>query len=58
MPEQMSEEEINKVIVEVFSKVQPESIKDLGKVMKEITPLVKGKADMSLVNKLIKEKLN
>ncbi len=58
MPEQMSEEKINKVIVEVFSKVQPESIKDLGKVMKEITPLVKGKADMSLVNKLIKEKLN
>ena len=58
MPEQMSEEEINKVIEEVFSKVMPQSVKDMGKVMKEITPLVKGKADMSLVNKLIKDRLN
>ena len=58
MPEQMSEEEINKVIEEVFSKVMPQSVKDMGKIMKEITPLVKGKADMSLVNKLIKDRLN
>ena len=58
MPRQMSEEEINKVIDELFNKVQPTSVKDMGKVMKEIAPLVKGKADMSLVNKLIKDRLN
>ena len=58
MPRQMSEEEINKVIDEIFNKVQPTSVKDMGKVMKEIAPLVKGKADMSLVNKLIKDRLN
>lgn len=58
MPEQMSEEEVVKVIDEVFAQVKPESARDMGKVIKAITPLVKGKADMSLVSKLIKERLN
>lgn len=58
MPEQMSEEEINKIINDVFASVNPESPSDMGKIMREITPFVKGKADMSLVSKLIKDKLN
>lgn len=58
MPEQMSEEELNKIIDEVFASVNPTSSSDMGKIMREITPLVKGKADMSLVSKLIKDKLN
>lgn len=57
MPEQLSIEEINKIIDEVFEFVKPTSNKDLGLIMKEISPKVKGKADMSEVNKLIKEKL-
>ena len=58
MPEQLTEEEINKVIEEVFEIVKPTSPKDMGMIMKEISPKVKGKADMGLVNKLIKDKLN
>lgn len=58
MPEQLNEEEIIKVIDEVFEVVKPTSVKDLGMIMKEISPKVKGKADMSEVNRLIKEKLN
>lgn len=58
MPEQLNEEEIIKVIDEVFEIVKPSSMKDLGMIMKEISPKVKGKADMSEVNRLIKEKLN
>ena len=58
MPEQLTEEEIIKVIDEVFEIVKPTSMKDLGMIMKEISSKVKGKADMGLVNKLIKEKLN
>ena len=58
MPEQLNEEEIIRVIDEVFEIVKPSSVKDLGMIMKEISPKVKGKADMGLVNKLIKEKLN
>ena len=58
MPAMMSEEEINKVIDEVFNEVNPTSQADTGKVMGKISPLLKGKADMSLVNKLVKERLN
>lgn len=58
MPAQMSEEEIIKVIDEVFAKVNPTGPSDMGKVMGTIAPLVKGKADLGLVNIKIKEKLN
>lgn len=58
MPEQMSEEEINKVIDEVFNKVNPTGPSDMGKIMGMISPILKGKADLGLVNKLIREKLN
>lgn len=58
MPAMMNEEEINKVIDEVFNEVNPTSQADTGKIMGKISPLLKGKADMSLVNKLVKERLN
>ena len=58
MPEQMNEEEISKVIDEVFAKVNPAGPADMGKIMGTISPLVRGKADMGLVNKMIKERLN
>ena len=58
LPEQLSEDEIRSKIDEVISSVEATSIKDMGKVMKELTPLFKGKADMKLVNTIVKEKLN
>ncbi len=58
LPEQLSEEEIKKIIEDTFEKVQPTSQKDMGKIMGIITPLVKGKADMGLVSSLIKGKLS
>lgn len=57
MPEEMSLEELNKTIDKVFEEVKPTSSKDMGLIMKNMSPLVKGRADMSLVNKLIKERL-
>lgn len=58
MPEQMGEEEVNKVIDEVFAQLNPTGPSDMGKIMGAISPILKGKADLSLVNKLIREKLN
>lgn len=58
LPEQLSEEEIRKIIDETFEKVNPTSMKDMGKIMGVITPLLKGKADMGEVSSIIKEKLN
>ena len=58
MPAMMSEDEINQTIDSVFAEVNPTSSADIGKVMGKISPLLKGKADMALVNRLVKEKLN
>ena len=58
MPEQLSSEEVNKIIDEAFAKVNPTSQKDMGLIMKEVTPKVKGKADIGEVSRIIKEKLN
>ena len=57
MPEQLSDEEVNKIIDEAFVKINPTSSKDMGIIMKEISPKVKGKADMGKVNSIIKDKL-
>ena len=58
MPEQMSEEEVIKVIDEAFKEINPSSVKDMGKLMGAVTPKVKGKADLGFVNKIIREKLS
>jgi hypothetical protein len=58
MPEQLSEEEIEKVITEIMNEVNPTGMSDMGKIMKEASSKLKGKADMSFVSKIIKEKLN
>lgn len=57
MPAMMGEEEINKVLDTVFAEVNPTTQADIGKVMGKVSPLLKGKADMSLVNKLVKDRL-
>lgn len=58
LPEQMSEEEINSKIDEIFEKVKPTSKKDMGLIMKELTPIFKGKADMKYVTSIVQNKLN
>lgn len=57
LPEQLSLEEVAKIIDEIFEEVKPEGPKDMGKVMKEATAKLKGKADMKEVSNIIKEKL-
>ncbi len=58
MPEQLSKEEVMSIIDLAFEKIQPTSPKQMGLIMKEVTPQVKGKFDMGEVSKIIKEKLN
>ena len=57
LPEQMSEQELRKIIQEAIEKTGASEIKDMGKVMQEIMPQVKGKADGSLVGQIVKELL-
>ncbi len=57
LPAEMSLEEINKVIEEVFNELKPTSMKDMGGVMKELNARITN-ADMSLVSKLVRERLS
>lgn len=57
LPEQLSMEEVETIIDEAFEVVKPEGARDMGKVMKEVTPKLKGRADMKQVSEIIKSKL-
>jgi len=58
LPEQLSKEELTKLVEESVNKIGATSIKDMGKVMADLMPKIKGKADNSEVSKIIKELLN
>ena len=57
LPEQLTTEEVEKIIDEIFAEVKPESQKDMGKIMGPAQAKLKGKADMKEVSNIIKEKL-
>lgn len=58
MPEQLSYDEVVKIIDDAFALINPTSQKQMGLIMKEVNPKVKGKYDMGEVSKLIKDKLS
>ena len=58
LPKQLTNEEVDEMLNDVLTKVKPNGINDIGLVMKEIMPLVKGKTDMGKLNLLIKDKLS
>ncbi|MCE4046998.1 MULTISPECIES: GatB/YqeY domain-containing protein [Bacillaceae] len=58
MPEQLSEEELTEIVTSVIAETGASSKKDMGKVMAALMPKVKGKADGSLVNKLVQQHLS
>ncbi len=58
MPDQMSEEEITKLVREVISQTGATSFSDMGKVMGVLMPKVKGKADGNLVSGIVKKELS
>lgn len=57
LPAQLSNDELKAIIQETIQQTGATSLKDMGKVMGAIMPRVKGKADGSLINQLVKESL-
>lgn len=57
LPEQLPEEEVRKLAKEVIEKLGVKELQDVGKVMKELMPQLKGKADGNLVSSVVKELL-
>ncbi len=58
LPEQMSEEEIKKIVIETIIQTGASSMQDMGKVMGALMAKTKGKADGNLVGKIVREELN
>ncbi len=54
-PEDMSEEQIREVIRQVLTdlRIEAPSSRDKGRIMKELMPRVKGKADGRMVNEIL-----
>jgi len=58
MPEQMSQEDVDREIEVAIKEVGAGGIKDMGKVMKVLMPKLTGKADGKLVGEKVKERLS
>jgi uncharacterized protein YqeY len=57
LPEQLSDEDLKKIIGEAISATGAQSVKDMGKIMGFVMPKVKGKADGSKINLIVKQLL-
>ena len=57
LPEQMSEEDINKLVIEAINETDAKEPQDIGKVMGFLKTKIQGNADMGVVSKLVKENL-
>ncbi|HEY0563797.1 MAG TPA: GatB/YqeY domain-containing protein [Methylophilus sp.] len=57
LPQQLTEDEIKVILEQVVTDTAAAGVKDMGKVMAAIKPLVAGKADMGKISGLIKARL-
>ncbi|PWK92249.1 GatB/YqeY domain-containing protein [Hallerella porci] len=57
LPKQLSEDEVKALIEEIKTQVGAQGPKDMGKIMKELTPKTKGRFDGRRVSDLVKEAL-
>lgn len=58
LPEQLSEKEISDMVSAAIKDCGADGMKSMGQVMAVLRPELAGKADMSLVSKLVKEQLS
>ncbi|WZL83085.1 GatB/YqeY domain-containing protein [Vallitaleaceae bacterium 9-2] len=57
LPEQLSEDEVTRMIQEVIDEVGATSMKDMGKVMQVMTDRATGRADNKLVSQIVRKLL-
>jgi uncharacterized protein YqeY len=58
LPQQLSDEALETLVDEAIAEIGASSLKDMGLVMRAVMPKVKGAADGSTVNQLVKSKLS
>jgi len=57
LPEQLSELEIEKIVIETINKISAKGMKDMGKVMGVISGKLAGKADGKTISSIVRQKL-
>ena len=57
LPQQLTKEELTKIVKDAVEKLNVTEMKEMGKVMAEVMPQVKGKADGFAINEIVKELL-
>jgi uncharacterized protein YqeY len=57
LPEQLSEQELKKLAREIIERTGASSPKDMGKVMGQLIPQVRGRAEGAVISKIVKELL-
>jgi len=57
LPKPLSEEELSRLVDEAIAETEAGSVKDMGKVMKTLSPKVSGRADGKQVSELVRSKL-
>jgi uncharacterized protein YqeY len=57
MPEPLSEEELERIVDDAIAETGATSMRDMGRVMADVTPQIAGRADGSAVSQLVREKL-
>jgi uncharacterized protein YqeY len=58
LPEELSGEELERIIVDTIAEVGAETMKDMGKVMQAVKSKVAGRADGKTINEIVKAKLS
>ncbi len=57
LPEQLNEEQVKIIIEKVVQDMEAKSMKDMGKVMGQVTKVIAGRADNKLVSQLVRQRL-
>tara|TARA_B100001059_G_scaffold234657_1_gene277821 strand:- start:907 stop:1353 length:447 start_codon:yes stop_codon:yes gene_type:complete len=57
LPEQLSESEIEKIVIETINKTSAQGMKDMGKVMGVLSGKLAGKADGKTISSIVRQKL-
>lgn len=58
LPKQLTEDEVERIVIETIQEINATSMKDIGLIMKAVMPKVKGMTDGNIVNKAVKKVFN
>jgi uncharacterized protein len=57
MPEPLTEEELERIVDDAIAENGATSMRDMGRVMKDVMPQISGRADGAAVSQMLREKL-